>query len=163
MIIRCSDVGWPLKSEMALTGTVCLSVGLCGGYSATVAFTWIPLKWIKSAETNQCSKPPPVPSTSPSSTKLILCFLGITLHNSQPGNNYFCVHYVMMVQNWRAAYFLHFTWLTHALTYKIWGAELRGRHLNRGFCVNLNWAVIMRASDDVEGLLQGTQRWTYTH
>lgn len=27
VIICCSDVGWPLKSELALTGTVCLSVG----------------------------------------------------------------------------------------------------------------------------------------
>lgn len=36
MIIRCSDVGQPLKSEPAFRGTVCLNVGLCGACSASL-------------------------------------------------------------------------------------------------------------------------------
>lgn len=55
VIIRCSDVGWPLKPELALTGTVCQNVGLCGSYSAS-SFHLNPINKDaknKSTETNQ--------------------------------------------------------------------------------------------------------------
>ncbi len=110
VIIRCSDVGWPLKSELALTGTVCLSDGAVWQLFSYCGFHWIPLKRTRRVKIQR-----PISAANLCFSLLrslfqkarSLCFLIMTLNNSQTGNSHFRIYYVTMVENWRKAYFLN--------------------------------------------------------
>ena len=115
-IIRCSDVGRQLKSELEVY--VSLSVWQLFRYGFP-----------------RGHRPLPFSDNSPSLS------LVITPNTIQTGNNHFCIYYVAVEEKMEGSIFSGFTHDSHTLRYRMSGAELYGHDANKGFCAKLNWAV----------------------